>query len=220
MMQIRDAVLAECGTLPPLGDLMYRYVVAGNGLFIRAEDSRMEALVPVSFAKAYGLVDLEPYARLKAERIPADYLWSIFESARRHLPNEAMYQFIYDPSDAVPGRPWRCVMPEATARLAHVEFADAADAVVDLHSHGILDAFFSTTDDEDEKGLRFYVVIGKVDTDAPQIAVRVGVYGHHWNVPVTTVFTEPGPFVEVDQVEAEVEFVLAEDENDQVESAA
>lgn len=216
MMQIRNAVLAESNPFPALGGLMYQFIVAGNGTFIRAEDSRLEACAPVAFARVYGLVDLEPYAKLKVPRIPSDYLWSIFESARRHLPNEAMYQFIYDPRATTPGRPWRCRMPEATASRGSVEFADGGDAAVDLHSHGTLAAFFSTTDDGDEQGLRFYVVIGKVDTAAPEIAVRVGVYGHHMTVPVTTLFTGPGPFVEVDP---EVEIVLLGHEVDEDETA-
>ncbi|MBI3360144.1 MAG: hypothetical protein HY023_03435 [Chloroflexi bacterium] len=51
-------------------------------------------------------------------------------------------------------------------------------------------------DDNDETGLRFYAVIGKVDTDRPQIAARVGVYGHHWRVSATAVFDGLGPFVD------------------------
>lgn len=207
MLKIRDAILFEGGPLPPLGDLMYQYVVAGNGLFIRAEDSRMEACAPVVFTGVYGLPYLDTVARFKVPRIPSDYLWSVLASARRHSPNEALYQFIHDPSAArLSNVPWRVTMPTQTGSVAALAFQDEPDAVVDLHSHGALAPFFSTTDDGDEKGFRFYCVIGQVETSRPTIVARVGVYGYHWNVPIETVFTGPGPFTQADP---EVELVLA-----------
>ena len=39
-MKISDVIMAETDELPPIGSVMYQYVLAGNGLFIRAEDSR------------------------------------------------------------------------------------------------------------------------------------------------------------------------------------
>ncbi|MBI3761123.1 MAG: hypothetical protein HY260_04585 [Chloroflexi bacterium] len=44
--------------------------------------------------------------------------------------------------------------------------------------------------------MRFYAVIGRVDTGEPEIAARVGVYGHHWRVSATAVFDGLGPFVD------------------------
>jgi PRTRC genetic system protein A len=213
-MHIREAILAESLPLPPMApDLAYQYVVAGNGLFIRAEDSRMEALVPVALTFVHGLEIVEPYARLKLPRVAAGFLAAVLESARRHLPNEAMYQFIYAPTRGAVS-PWKCCMPEAQASAGAIHYDGDPEAVVDLHSHGLAAAFFSDTDDGDEQGLRFYVVVGEVNRSIvdlegkpPQIAARVGVYGHRWNVPVETIFDGPGPFVQVDP---EVEMVLAE----------
>ncbi|CAG0947428.1 hypothetical protein ANRL1_04100 [Anaerolineae bacterium] len=200
-MKIRDAILAESLPLPPIpADLAYQFVVAGNGLFIRAEDSRIEAMVPVALGAVHGLEFVETSARLKVPRVTPQFLWAIAKSARAHLPNEAIYQFSWE--DDL----WRCFMPQNTASPVGLDFEDRAGAVIDLHSHGTSSAFFSETDDGDEQGLRFYAVVGQVDRDWPQIAVRVGVYGHTWNVTQTTVF-EGGPFVQVDP---EVEQVLAE----------
>lgn len=207
-MQIRDAILAESLPLPPIPvDLVYQYVVAGNGLFIRAEDSRMEAMVPIALADVHGLELVDTYARLKLPPIASEFLHSVLRSAQRHLPNEAMYQFVYEPTQGAVS-PWKCFMPEARATAGSLLFDGDPEAIVDLHSHGTLAAFFSTTDDADEQGLRFYVVIGKVDGAEPQVAVRVGVYGHFWNVPVETVFTGPGPFAQIDP---DVELVLDEE---------
>lgn len=212
-MKIRDAILAEELPLSPIPqDLMYQYVVAGNGLFIRAEDSRIEAMVPVAYAHNHGLEKVEPYAKLKVPRVPAAWLHSVLRSARARLPNEAMYQFFY--RGEILG--WKCVMPQQATELASIVFEDSnADPVIDLHSHGNLSAFFSETDDHDEQGLRFYCVIGNLDhalaLEPPQIALRVGVYGHRYNVPISTVFESTLAFMQVDP---DVEMVLAEADED------
>jgi len=198
------ALLAESDQLPPVAALK-EYVVAGNGLLVRAADSRMEALVPVADAYLPGLAALQPYARLRVPRIPAAWLISVYNGALFHLPSEVVYQFGYSagaPDDLNTRGGWRCVRPVQDADALSAAFADLGQAVVDVHSHGHMDAFFSSTDDEDEAGLRFYVVVGHVgDDNAPEIRCRVGVYGHHWPVPVETIFDGLGPFLDVYDVD-------------------
>jgi PRTRC genetic system protein A len=171
---------------------MLEYVVAGNGLFVCAEDDRLMACVPVAPAFCQGLPPVAAVARLKLPRIPAAYLTAIWRSALRHLPNEAAYQFIYDAP-----LPWRVFCPIQTATRTGVEFQDDPAAVVDLHSHGALPAFFSDTDNGDEGGLRFYVVIGNLGATHSYLRARVGVYGHHWDVPAVTLFDGLGPFTDM-----------------------
>lgn len=186
-MKLRDAILAESETLPTLGDLVYRYILAGNGLFIEAEDSRLHARVPIAHTPLHGLAELETEIRLKVPTIPESWLFAVWDSARRHLPNEVMFQFTYRQA-------WHCRIPQSQARQAGVTFEDDVTAIVDLHSHGTMAAFFSETDDRDEQGLRIYAVIGQVDQPIPTLMVRVGVYGHtHW-IPATTIFEGLGPF--------------------------
>lgn len=192
-MKISNALLAEDVPLPPIGDVLYQYVIAGNGLYIRAEDSRIAALVKVAPAHLTGLADLVPGASLKIARVPGMWLLAMLRSARRHMPNEAMYQLLCTDD---PAKPWVCQMPEQISSPTALRFADDGRAVIDLHSHNRMDAFFSDTDDRDEQGFRFYAVIGRINTPQPEIRVRVGVYGHHLDVPATTVFDDLGPFVD------------------------
>lgn len=190
-MKISEAILAESNELPPMGEVMYEYVVAGNGLFIRAEDSRIEACVMIAPARCHGLAEITEYANLKIERVSDRWLWSVLGSARKRMPNEAMYQFMFGEM-----RTWRCMAPKQTASPTAVDFVDEGASVIDLHSHNSMPAFFSETDDGDEGGLRFYVVIGRIDTDTPEIRVRMGVYGHFMGVPADGVFDGLGPFVD------------------------
>ncbi len=176
----------------PATDTMYEYVVAGNGLFVRAEDSRLEACIPVAAAHCPGLAPLVPEVRLKLPRIPAAYLAAVHQSACRKLPNEAAYQFVIDGA-----LPWRCICPEQVATPAGVDYLNDGDAVVDLHSHGVLPAFWSATDNCDECGLRFYVVVGNLGEEFPTLRARVGVYGHHYDIPAFWIFESVRPFVEI-----------------------
>lgn len=190
-MNLVAAVLAERPDLPPPAALGYEYVVAGNGLFVRASDDRMEALIPVASARLHGLVDVQPYARLRLPRLSARWLEAILVSARRHSPNEVLYQFCSDDDGG-----WHCSRPDQLANATLITYSDHGRAVLDVHSHHTMPAFFSSTDDADEGGLRFYAVVGDLAAARPEIALRAGVYGHHWPVPVETVFETAGPFVD------------------------
>ncbi len=196
-MMISNALLAETGELPPIGDVLYQYVIAANGLFIRAEDSRLAALINLAPVRLTGLADLTPGLTLKVPRVPVVWLFAILKSARQHLPREAMYQLTFDE------RGWRVAMPAQVGTPTALRFADNSAAVIDLHSHNSMAAFFSDTDDRDEQGFRLYAVIGRIDTPQPEIRVRVGVYGHHMAVPAELVFDGLGPFVEQVAEEAE-----------------
>ena len=185
-----NLVSARLSDAAPTG-AMLEYIVAGNGVFVRAEDARMSACIPIARVYNPGLPDLAVDVQLKViRRLSGAYLHSILASARRRLPNEAAYQIV--PDDPLP---WRIVCPAQTATPASVDYADHPEAVIDVHSHGHMAAFWSTTDNADEQGLRFYAVIGNIATDYPTLLVRVGVYGHHWPVSAASLFDDCYPFV-------------------------
>ena len=176
-------------------DCLYTYLIAGNGLWVHAEDDRMSATIPVAPADCPGLTILRPEVRLKLDRIPSAYLITALQSARRRLPDEAIYQFAVDPKDDL--WPWRCICPPQKADVSSVTYANDARAVVDLHSHGNMAAYFSDTDSRDEGGLRFYAVVGNILVE-PILRVRVGVYGHHFEISPLVVFDGWGPFKGID----------------------
>lgn len=187
---IVGAVAATAKTLPPVKALGYEYVVAANGLFIRAESRYLRACVPVHpflGEPLKGLENVAPYASLvNLPRIPISLLWHALGDARARLPNEAAYLFV--PVQRGGDMGWQCVFPEQKATRLSVEYEDNPASVVDLHSHNTMDAFFSPQDNRDQQGLRLYCVIGRVDTAQPELACRVGVYGHFMDVPMGDVF--------------------------------
>lgn len=196
-MNFVGAILALDSSLPPVVD-MCEYVVAAEGLYIRAEDGKISALVPVTLcAKPLtGLAIVEPFARLLVPLVPQDWLDAIHKSAKKAMPAEAMYQLVHDDAARNSRGGWAAHRPRQVSNPVSVTFADVSAASVDLHSHNSMRAFFSGQDDADEQGLRFYCVIGRLDSEQPEIAARVGVYGHTMRVPSTTIFEALGPFTD------------------------
>ena len=78
------------------------------------------------------------------------------------------------------------VVPMQSVGKAHISVTvppeEATDTaryihVADIHSHNSMPAFFSGTDDKDERATRVYMVVGMLHTLAPQIRTRVSVGG-------------------------------------------
>ncbi len=179
--------------------LAYQYILAGNGVFIRAETHFFEALLSIAPCTVRGLASLRQHFRLKVPRIPARLLDTILADARHaRRPdggrsdnglNEVLYQFHHH------GQTVQVKKPPQRATAVSVTAAGSADAAVicDLHSHGNMPAFWSAADDADEQSARLFAVMGKLDRE-PEMRVRVGVYGYWMTLPITAVFTSAGPF--------------------------
>lgn len=185
--------------LPTNDALAYQYILAGNGVFIRAETHLLTVCLPVAACAVRGLARLETTFQLRVPRFPASLLDRVLADARRaRRPdgelNEVLYQFHHH-SHMV-----QIKKPRQRTTCTTVTAAADNDPTIlcDLHSHGNMAAFFSPTDNADEQGIRLYGVMGRLDT-TPELRLRVGVYGYWLPLPVTAVFTHTGSFQDVHQ---------------------
>ncbi|MDT8306615.1 MAG: Mov34/MPN/PAD-1 family protein, partial [Anaerolineae bacterium] len=139
---------------------------------------------------------LKPRFALKVPRIPGRLLAAVLADARQarrpdNVLNERLYHFYHD------GGRVRVVKPPQRATPASVVAAesDSTGLLLDLHSHGHMSAFWSSTDDGDEQGFRAYGVIGRLD-ERPEIRLRLGVYGVWFPLPASELFADIGGFVD------------------------
>lgn len=81
---------------------------------------------------------------------------------------------------------------QATAVSVETDLSDRPDEsryylVMDVHSHNMMAAQFSRTDDADEQATRLYMVIGRLDRFYPEIRCRFACGGQHIEIPAEQV---------------------------------
>ena len=195
-MKLVDYVAATELPLPPINAAMYEYVTASNGVFVRGQRTGLSVMLPVMSGPPTplrGLVPVEPFVQLDHPRVQAELVDEMLEAALGAKdddlkPVEALFHLSWDAGGSrlhVPPqeRSIMCVKP-----VGHAPSYETA--VVEVHSHHGMAARFSSTDDADEVGFRIFGVLGEIFT-RPTLRVRVGLYGHYWEIPATWVFQLP-----------------------------
>jgi PRTRC genetic system protein A len=173
--------------LPPPASALYEYLLAGNGVFLRAQRQGLSACIPVAPAEIRGLPSVEPYTSLHAPRIPQPImetilLESITAWGNTTGPKEALFHCTYEPEAQ-----WTLTIPDQIRTYDSVRCADPFthsynSCLVEIHSHHEMPPLFSSIDDMDETGFRLFGVIGNFGR-RPQILFRVGIYGYFATIP-------------------------------------
>ena len=195
----------QAGDLPPQGNSLYEYVVGANGVFVRARRPGLEALIWVAATgqAIRGLKDVVPYVKLDPI-VPVNRVAKMFEKAYRAQGKEILFYLTYFDQ-------WLVNVPEQVQAGASVRpldpFAGGVNTMIEVHSHHNMSAFFSATDNREEKtGFRIYAVLGGL-ASRPSILVRVGIYGHFMEIPASWVFQLPPEVSDALFLEMEPEYV-------------
>jgi PRTRC genetic system protein A len=164
----------------------YNYILARNGLFIRAENDHLEAIVPIFQLEegrpVRGLAPMEKRVTLKHGPIPVG-IWERAYNTLMEDPSSECYMAIV----WVRGS-YELAVPPQAATAASVAYERPRNLVVDIHSHGAIKAFFSATDNQDDQGLKISIVVGNLDKGPwypDRIASRVCIYGYYAPVDAT-----------------------------------
>ena len=167
----------------------FDYVLGAGGVFVQSESAHLTARVLVAPCTVRGLAPVTGKMELANGPIPS----RLFEVGLRWFQDdpdtERFFAVRWD------GRAYRLVVPPQLGTATSLEYAPPAGVVAEFHSHGSSRAFFSATDNRDEQGFRIYGVAGRLDTDRPELSLRVGVYGHFAPVKWPRVFDGPEPCV-------------------------
>jgi len=183
------------GELPKDSKKKVLYLMQGDGVwqirknkigtfYIHQAETRIPGL-PSNMEEGWELdVPLVPSRLLKTTL-------SFFRAIYKKHQSEAHVQFFYDtkaeeyilncPKQKVSGG---SVSYENTRSFESPEKI----LVLEMHSHGGMSAFFSGTDDGDEKDDRFFGVVGKIGQFYPEIKLRLSIGGHKIEVDVDEIF--------------------------------
>lgn len=198
------------GGVPERRGTLFDYVLAGDGVWLQTENERLWARVPVATGSVRGLEPLGGVLELEHGRIPQ----RVWEEAVQllYVGGEERWEYQHDagrpreraayvhPVEAMVAIRWeagmyRVVKPRQEAGGTHVCYEPVPGAVVELHSHHRMRAYFSPQDDSDEQGLGVYGVIGRLHTERPEVVLRLGAYGYWLELPWGDVFEgEHAPF--------------------------
>jgi PRTRC genetic system protein A len=157
--------------------LAYDYILAGNGLFVRAVKlartgkTLLRATVLVADAEVRGLAPLARHLELPQGKVPGDIWQAALRMVGLAHPSELYVAVRWDGG-------YRLEVPEQETTPASISYTAVPDTVVDIHSHGSMEGFFSGTDNADDQGFRISAVVGHVDRLFKDAAARVSVYGH------------------------------------------
>lgn len=110
--------------LPPLGAIGYEYITASNGIYVRAENRFIKALIPIVQAPAgtvRGLHPLAPSIKLKVPPMPISLLKDILADARQMRTKtgqlrEVLYRFHYNEQQVRVDRPQQDKYPRSHNR--------------------------------------------------------------------------------------------------------
>ena len=198
-------------TQPTIGQL-YDYLFAANGIFLRARRPGLNVCFQIGDCELRGLATIEPFQRnFTRPRVPAAFVQKMLEMSIATCVDagqstEALFYLIWNEEE----NRWRLDKPAQEANGGSVRPLEDGEgssyqlALIEVHSHHQMLAFFSGDDDADEQGFRIYAVIGEIFSE-PKIRVRLGCFGHFHELRADTVFELPETIT--DNYEEEPPFV-------------
>jgi len=199
----------EAQIRPPIGHLfaatseesvtgsLYDYVVGGNGVFLQAQRAEFSFCLPIAKCDIRGLPEIEERFVWNLPRVPLSVVEAMLRPARAQALEDREILFHLLPGCGSPLKlGWLMEIPQQEQGRASCRPLDSgpdsshARALIEIHSHHNMPAFFSSTDDADEQGFRIYGVLGQV-LEAPEIRIRVGCHGYHFDIPAHWVMHLP-----------------------------
>jgi PRTRC genetic system protein A len=182
------------GALAPLeftaGSLMgVRYLLANNGLWREIRTPWLHATVHDLPAPANAPLPYGPLAPILSLQLPKDAIQTAISSflslARQDSAYEARQDFRLSSPDAL--EPGRFEGSRSCDTVTHA-YDDwiRGEWLLDIHSHGHDHAFFSSTDNKDDRhDIKLAVVVGRVQQAVPEIVARLCL-GQGWYKKVDT----------------------------------
>ncbi|MDQ6672347.1 MAG: Mov34/MPN/PAD-1 family protein [Chloroflexota bacterium] len=181
-------MIARAGPPQPCG-LIADVVVDGAGLYLAAGTPALAIRVRLAHASIPGLPVVPMGVTLRHGPIDASLWDALVQRALEAMPHEVLlaliarepangelfvaaagaYTLVEPQLDETGTGDWQ---PQQASGCA-VRATPIPDAVVEVHSHHAMPAYFSATDDRDETARRVYGVLGRLDSPSPEVALRL-----------------------------------------------
>ena len=190
---------------------LFEYLLAGNGLFLRAKRREFAVSLPLSIQKISGLPNTSTGISWVKPRI-APSLWQgiLLHAQQKHISSnfkEEVYLIYWD--RLLGWWQWRAAGREHSwaSTVADDSLPEYAECCIELHTHPPGALHFSRADDRDELGkFRIFAILIDVH-DKPKIRFRCGVYDHLIPIPAAWVGEMPDGILDLSEIDALVEML-------------
>lgn len=164
-------------------DLPTGLIWAGNGIFRSVKRIEFTAIVLHHQVNTPCLPELTQDFKLLVPQVPQDQVKKIIDRVNEHATLEQLFYLYWRATS------WEVIQPEQECTPSSCVSLEQypEPAVIEIHSHGAMGAFFSSTDDREENGCRISTVIGRRNNQL-EINSRVCVHGLFLNVPTDAIF--------------------------------
>ena len=192
--------------------IMYEYLLAGNGLLLRATREEFTASLPIAYREVKGLPEIFVGLRWHRPRI-ASAIWDeiLMHARKSHTAahfKENVYLIYWDKIREIWS--WRAAGRNNSwaATIADDQLPEYADACIELHTHPPGALNFSGADDKDESGkFRIFGILVDVH-DKPKIRFRCGIYDQFVQIPASWTSVLPKGIVDLNEIESLLQMML------------
>jgi hypothetical protein len=195
----------------PIDAAPFEYLLAGNGLFVRARRREFAVSLPLNLQEISGLPKTATGIAWTKPRIPVS-LWRaiLLHAQQTHTSTsfkEEVYLVYWDQS--LGSWQWRASGRESNwaSTIADDTLPEYVDCCIELHTHPPGALNFSRADDRDELGkFRIFAILIDVH-DKPKIRFRCGAYDHLIPIPAAWVGEMPEGIIDMNEIDALVEML-------------
>ncbi len=196
----------------PVDAILYEYVLAGNGVVLKAHRDEFTVSIPLVYQDIKGLPEAFVGTEWHKPRVP-DRIWdeiclhARIDNSAGHFKEE-LYLIYWD--DTMASWQWCTSSLDRTwaSTIADDTRPEYSEACIEIHTHPPGAYQFSKADDRDESGkFRIFGIIVDVH-DKPKIRFRCGVYDHLLPIPFSWIGNLPNGIVDLNEVEAFLEKIL------------
>lgn len=192
--------------VPPLQAIKFDYLLAGNGLFIRAKRKEFSVCLPLCKVSVKRLAHATSQIIWHKPPIPSRIWQEILENVREDSGSlefkEDVY-VVYCHEKNVKWQ-WKNIGKKRNfaSTIADDSLVEYGEACLEIHTHPPKAIHFSQMDDRDEQGkFRLFGILIDVHESHPKVRFRCGIYDHFVQIPTLYIGEMPIEFVDLNLFE-------------------
>lgn len=192
--------------------LLYEYVLAGNGIVLRAQREEFSISVPLIYRQIKGLPSSFVGIRWHKPRVPTRLWAEICLHANINNTKDTFKEELYLIywNKAIEGWAWTISSKDRSwaSTIADDSRPEYSEACIEVHTHPPGAYQFSGADDRDESGkFRIFGIIADLH-DKPKLRFRCGIYDHLIPIPSSWIGCLPSNVVDLNEVDALLQMML------------